>query len=571
MVTFDNMLLATDELVTRIFSDWDIYSTGLLGGLIIFITVLTVWGRDPDTHPMLLSRQAQPSPVRNPGESSVYRSHSSPHGMELNTGLNVKDPGQNKWSRGRNGDLRDVWRKAVRGRTDPEGKPTGEKGRIITIVGTEQTIDHDLDEVSRQINIIGQYLKHHGGSRVAIYLPNSIELLAALFACTFYDLTPILLPYDQPAHVVVDMLKLSEADTLVTAVGNLPFDAVTKDYAGLKNLIWVVDEGSKHLDWDEIPTGSGGAINVSTWQEVVEEQSSVSSELPPLDKTSSKNVLSFWFPENNEPGELVEYTHGNLVSAISAQISAIPTSQKIGPSDLFFPSDSLSSNYTLVLTLAALYYNASLALNSVAGRETDLRNATRGVAPTIIVASAHTLAQVHANTASKLSNVVYNLIHWFQTRTLTENGVMPVASVFSRLNDGLKPAIGTTPGKLRLVFVSERAGGNSPPLSALALNDLRIFTGARVVYALTAPKVAGAVTQTSFYDYRVDPKEPGQYSHFGAPVSSVEVFLKDTKHRKVTDEEIQGEVVARGPAVVGGEASLGIVGRINEDNTLAYL
>ena len=350
------------------------------------------------------------------------------------------------------------------------------------------------------------------------------------------------MPYDQPAHVVVGMLKASEADTLITAVGNLPFDAVTKDYTGLQNLIWVVDEGSQHLDWDEIPTGSGGAINVSTWQEIVEEQSNVSSELPPFDGSSPKNVLSFWFPENHEPGELIEYTHANLAAAISAQISAIPTSQKISPSDLFFPADSLSSNYTLVLTLAALYYNSSLALNSVAGREADLYNATRGVSPTIIVTSAHTLAHVHADTAAKLSNMLYNLIHWFQTRTLTENGVMPVASIFTRLNDALKPAIGNSPGKLRLVFVAEQAAGNSPPLSSLALNDLRIFTGARVVYALTAAKVAGAVTQTTFYDYRVDPKEPGKYSHFGAPVSSVELLLKDTKHRKVTDEEIQGEV-----------------------------
>lgn len=570
MATFDNVLLSIDELITRTLSDWDVYSTCLLGGLIIITVYLTFWGTEPDTHPMLLSRQAQPSPVRNVGESPVYRSHSSPHGMELNSGLNVKDPGQNKWSRGRNGDLRDVWRKVVTGPTDPDGNLTGERGRIITIVGTEQTIDHDLDGVSKQINIIGQYVKKHGGGRVAIYLPNSIELLTSLFACSFYDLTPILMPYDQPAHVVVEMLKASGADTLITAVGNLPFDAVTKEYVGLRNLIWVVDDGNKHLDWDEIPTGSGGAINVSTWQEVVEEHSSVSSELPPFDKTTPNNVLSFWFPENNEPGELIEYTQGNLVAAISAQISAIPTSQKIGLSDLFFPADSLSSNYTLVLTLAALYYNSSLALNSVAGREADLYAATRGVSPTIIVASAHTLTQVHAETAAKLSNMLYNVIHWLQTRTLTDKGTMPIASVFTRINDGLKPAIGT-PGKLRLVFVSEQAAGNSPPLSSLALNDLRIFTGARVVYALTAAKVAGAVTQTSLYDYRVDSKEPGKYSHFGAPISSVEVLLKDTKHRKITDEEVQGEVVARGPAVVGGEASLGIIGRINEDNTLAYL
>lgn len=399
-----------------------------------------------------------------------------------------------------------------------------------------------IEGISKQINTIGQFIRQHRGSRVAIYLPNSIELLTTLFACAFYDLTPIILPYDQPAQSVIDMLKSSKADTMIAAVGTLPFDAVTKDYAGLQSLIWVVDEGSKHLDWDEIPKGSGGAINVSTWQEIVEEQSNISSELPPIDKTRPKNVLAFWSPENGEPGELIEYTHGNLVAAISAQLSAIPTSQKISPSDLFFPADSLSSNYTLVLTLAALYYNASVALNSVAGRDADLFKATRGVSPTIIVTSAHTLAKVHADTASKLSNVVYNVVHWFQTRTLTQKGVMPMASIFTRFNDSLRPAVGTPPGKLRLVFVSEQAAGDSAPLTSLALSDLRIFMGARVIYALTAAKVAGAVTQTAFYDYRVDPNEPGKYSHFGAPVSSVEVFLRDTKHRKVTDEEIQGEV-----------------------------
>lgn len=559
MVTFDNMLLASDELITRVLMEWDIYSTALAGGLIILFSYLALSGRDPDTHPMLLARQAQASPVRNQGESPVYRSHSSPHGLDLNAGLNVRDPGQNKWMRGRNGDLRDVWRKVVLGQSDAEGKPTGVKGRIITVLGSEKTIDHDLGEpaprkafifnadiklegISKQINVIGQHIKEQGGNRVAIYLPNSIELLATLFACVFYDLTPILMPYDQPAQTVIHMLKSSKADTMIAAVGTLPFDAVTKDYAGLQSLIWVVNEGSKHLDWDVVPKGSGGAINVSTWQEVVEEHSNVSSELPPLDKTTPKNVLAFWSPENGEPGELIEYTQLNLVAAISAQLSAIPTSQKIGPSDLFFPADSLSSNYTLVLTLAALYYNASVALNSVAGRDVNLSSATRGVSPTIIVASAHTLAKVHAATATKLSSVLYSVVHWFQTRTLTQTGVMPLASVFTRLNDALRPAIGTTPGKLRLVFVSEQAAGNSPPLSSLALSDLRIFTGARVIYALTAAKVAGAVTQTTFYDYRVDPKEPGECSHFGAPVSSVEVFLRDTKHRKVTDEDVQGEV-----------------------------
>jgi hypothetical protein len=50
---------------------------------------------------------------------------------------------------------------------------------------------------------------------------------------------------------------------------------------------------------------------------------------------------------------------------------------------------------------------------------------------------------------------------------------------------------------------------------------MRIFTGARVLYALTAAKVAGALFQTHAYDYRRDSGP----SHFGPPLSSVEIKL----------------------------------------------
>lgn len=72
----------------------------------------------------------------------MYRSHSAPHGMPLNTGLNVKDPGASKWSRGRDGDLRDVWRQVLSGTTEP-GKPGG-KGKLLTVLGEEKVIEHDL-------------------------------------------------------------------------------------------------------------------------------------------------------------------------------------------------------------------------------------------------------------------------------------------------------------------------------------------------------------------------------------------------------------------------------------------
>jgi hypothetical protein len=594
----DQLMLKLDETLTGVLGQWDIYTTSIFTVLIAFFIYQVATTRDPDTHPMLLARQAQASPVRQEGESAVFRSHSAPHGIPLNTGLGIKDPGDSKWSRGRDGDLRDVWRKYVAGVVDKEGKPTGEGGGILTVMGSEKIVVHDTSKsslplvmqnsnnpteaVTRQINLIGQHIKQNGGSRVAIHLPNSIEFLATLFACAFYDLTAILVPYDQPVETIISYLKASKADTIVAAVGSFTFDMVTQRHPDLKQLIWVVDEGSKHMDWNEVPTGTGGAVNVSTWSEILQDQEAAAgTELPAIDRTLElKTVIAFW-----PSGELVEYTQANLIAGIAGQLTSIPTVQRITHNDLFLPADSLTTIYPLTLTLGALFSNASVALNSVAGTRPDLVLATQGIAPTIIVASSSTLAKSHEETAAKMNSSVYRLIHWFQTRSLVQHGVMPIATIFSRFYDSLRPVVGTTPGKLRLLYVSEQIGAESAPLSAETLSDSRIYLGARIIYALTAPKVAGAITQTGLYDYRVDDGSE-KYSHFGVPVTSVEILFKDTKEHKTTDEVSAGEVsllsfisllannlqiIARGPAVVGGEATLGVNGKIKADHTLAIL
>jgi len=138
----DNFLMKLDEAITGVFGQWDSYTTLIAVACITLFAYQVLNSRDPDAHPMLLARQAQASPVRQPGESSIFRSHSAPHGLPLNSGLNVKDPGDSKWSRGRDGDLRDVWRKAITGQVDREGKETGEIGRLLTVLGTENVIEH---------------------------------------------------------------------------------------------------------------------------------------------------------------------------------------------------------------------------------------------------------------------------------------------------------------------------------------------------------------------------------------------------------------------------------------------
>jgi hypothetical protein len=142
----DDLMLKLDQTVTIILGEWDIYSTGIAAAIVGFVIYQLVTSRDPDAHPLLLSRQAQASAVRQEGESAVFRSPSAPHGIPLNTGLGVKDASDSKWSRGRNGDLRDVWQRVITGELDRDGKPTGVHGEIMTVLGTENIVVHDTGE-----------------------------------------------------------------------------------------------------------------------------------------------------------------------------------------------------------------------------------------------------------------------------------------------------------------------------------------------------------------------------------------------------------------------------------------
>lgn len=441
--------------------------------------------------------------------------------------------------------------------------------------------------MTRQINLIGKHILDQGGARVAIYLPNSVEFIAALFACSFHNLTAILIPFNQPDEAVISMLRRSAADTVVALPGSFPLDTVVKSYPSLRQVIWVVDEGNRHMDWTEVPQGMGGSVNVSTWQDIVQESPvDAGRELPPLEgQAEPRDITVFWQSKPGTMEEMVRFTSANFTSAVSAQLFAIPQAQRMTPSDLFLPADSLTNTYALVLTLTALYSNSSVAFNSSAG-EMDLTIATRGVAPTVLVASPQTLLKTHEQASRNISSFLSSKIHWLQTRTLTQDGVMPVASLLTSYNDSLRPAIGRTPGKLRLVYTAERVGAGTPALSSVVLSDLRIYLGARVIYALTTAKVAGAVSQTQFYDYRV---HEDQCSHFGPPLTSTEILLRDSGDKKTTAEKSEGEVyqfsvifkshyftnfnvqiVVRGPCVAGGEAALGVAGVIRFDNTIAY-
>lgn len=484
----------------------------------------------------------------------------------LRTGLAVKPPGAPMYSAGKDGDLRDIWRRVTGEIPLERGATSSGTATIVTVYGKEGVSEHDIQGVTKDIAVVGKHLSEHGAKRVAIYLPNSLEFLAALFAGAFYAFTPILIPYNQPHATLVELLASTGADALIAQAGSVPLAHVIQGAPRLRQIIWTVEKTSRHMDWSEVPEGIGGKIDVSVWHDLVQDQRDVNAALPTTNE-KAPNVVFLWQEAVGKSADVVEFTQQNLAAAVGSLITSLPAAQRFSASDTFLPADAFTTSYCLCLTLAALFSHSTLVINSVAGPDVHLTLASRSVAPTITVVSAETAAKLHGEANTSALGGLKKFAHYTETRMLTA-GRLPTDSFLTRLNAPSRASIGTTPGKLRLVFVSERAGLNSPPLTTDDLSDLRIYTKARVVYALTAAKVAGAVAQTNVYDYRRGDAPSSKHSHFGVPLSSLEIKLKDTPRHKTTDEQSAGELVVTGSSVAGGEASLGVNGECETNNML---
>ena len=180
-----NVIEQLDAQVATLLSDWGLLTTLLALLIVGFVAYPIIYPEEPDTHPLLLARQSTAAPIRNKNESAVYRSPEVPHGYPLRTGLNVKDAEAPRWAAGKDGDLRDIWREVQKGgSTNTDGK-TVPKGLIMTVYGREDIDEHDVTQLSKEIQIMGQHFRASGQKKVAIYLPNSIEYLLTVFGMGF--------------------------------------------------------------------------------------------------------------------------------------------------------------------------------------------------------------------------------------------------------------------------------------------------------------------------------------------------------------------------------------------------
>lgn len=106
------------------------------------------------------------------------------------------------------------------------------------------------------------------------------------------------------------MLSRTKADALVAEAGSLPLADVSKAVPNLRQVIWVVEKTSRHVDWNEVPEGFGGKLDVAVWHELVEETKET-SELPEdAEGSVPPNIVTIWQNKIGEVGQIVELTQG---------------------------------------------------------------------------------------------------------------------------------------------------------------------------------------------------------------------------------------------------------------------
>jgi hypothetical protein len=390
-------------------------------------------------------------------------------------------------------------------------------------------------------------------------------------------LTPILIPQGQTVTTLGQILRDTKADVIFASAGVISENDLAKAKADLKYVVWVVEHASRKMEWLEEPkTGS----KVAEWHSIIDQykSSAIKDLSTDTDNSNAPNVLSIWQTQDTSKYEIIEYTQAvsfptssmrnslltkqNIISSVAAQAAALPRGHRLEEKDLIISLESLTNLYPLSITLAGLHAHASIATTSIAGPKADYELAFQRIKPTIVIASAETIA-TYLTRKTQENNSLLSKIHKSRAATALAAGTMRSANTLVN---------GQTP---RLIYTSERAGVSSAPLSALNLADLRIFTGARVVYALTVPLVAGAVVQTHMLDYRTGNAETATRSHFGAPLSSVEVKVVETDGRRIADDNYDrptGRLVVAGPAVVGRrELDTGLLASFGDDNTLSLL
>ena len=141
----------------------------------------------------------------------------------------------------------------------------------------------------------------------------------------FYGFSPVLIPYNQPHPALIKLLNETGADSLIAQAGSLPLADIGKGVPSLRQVILTVEKTSRHMDWNEVPEGIGGKIDVSVWHELVQDQKTRSSTELPQNESGPKpgNLIFVWQEKPGKEADIVEFSQNVSFDTFKLTISSL--------------------------------------------------------------------------------------------------------------------------------------------------------------------------------------------------------------------------------------------------------
>lgn len=128
-------------------------------------------------------------------------------------------------------------------------------------------------------------------------------------ACAFYGLAPVLIPYNQPQEVVIQLLQQTNADSLIANAGSLSLVDLCQNVTNLRSITWVVEKTSRHMDWTGVPDGARDKVTVAVWHNLIEENlAKARSDLLENGDITSETITQIWLKKQGVPGDVVEFS-----------------------------------------------------------------------------------------------------------------------------------------------------------------------------------------------------------------------------------------------------------------------
>lgn len=180
-------------------------------------------------------------------------------------------------------------------------------------------------------------------------------------AAAFYNFSPVLVPQQQSIETLSNMLRTTHAEILITSAGSISLQGLLAQHPALKQVIWVVEGTSRHMDWNEVPEGVGGNAEIAVWHDIIEERkSSVSTDFPADDPAKPPtNVITisqdaskreFEIVEFTQQvgliGEITDYNFANSKSRTSLQLSPPKSQTSHDPTDSILPTCYFLSHHS---------------------------------------------------------------------------------------------------------------------------------------------------------------------------------------------------------------------------------